>query len=162
MSIRRIWPTGWRAIVLLIVGSVMGANLIAPAVAHVGGWTHNWTEHIKPRVRSFGDPRWVNGKEQAYARVLRSPSVALDTSRTKNFSAVTRPSTGNYCLTPAAGIDPASRAAVATPEWGNSAGADLEVFVYANAPSCASGQFQVITHQAGAASNNVAFYIFVP
>jgi hypothetical protein len=50
MGIRRIWPTGWRAIVLLIVGSVMGANLIAPAVAHVSGWDHNWKEHIRPRA----------------------------------------------------------------------------------------------------------------
>jgi hypothetical protein len=50
MNTRKIWPTGWRAIVLLLVGSVMGANLIAPAVAHVGSWTHNWTAHIKPRT----------------------------------------------------------------------------------------------------------------
>jgi hypothetical protein len=55
MDVRRIWPKGWRAIVLLLVGSVMGANLIAPAVAHVAGWNHNWTTHIKPRT----DARYV-------------------------------------------------------------------------------------------------------
>jgi Sec-independent protein secretion pathway component TatC len=50
MEKRKIWPAGWRAIVLLVVGSVMGANLIAPAVAHIGSWTHNWTVHIKPKT----------------------------------------------------------------------------------------------------------------
>jgi hypothetical protein len=55
MEVRRIWPKGWRAIVLLLVGSVMGANLIAPAVAHVAGWDHNWTQHIRPRA----DARYV-------------------------------------------------------------------------------------------------------
>jgi hypothetical protein len=50
MSIRKIWPTGWRAIVLLIVGTLMGATLIAPGVAHVAGWDHNWKQHIRPRT----------------------------------------------------------------------------------------------------------------
>lgn len=50
MEVRRIWPKGWRAIVLLLVGSLMGANLIAPAVAHVAGWTHNWKVHIRPKA----------------------------------------------------------------------------------------------------------------
>ena len=49
MGIRKIWPTGWRAIVLLIVGSVMGANLVAPAVAHIGTTVdHLWKQHIRP------------------------------------------------------------------------------------------------------------------
>jgi hypothetical protein len=71
MGIRRIWPTGWRAIVLLIVGSVMGANLIAPAVAHVAGWDHNWSTHIKPRTdaryytKATSDSRFINNGEAA-------------------------------------------------------------------------------------------------
>jgi hypothetical protein len=56
MKGRTLWPAGWRAVVLLIVGSVMGANLIAPAVAHVAGWTHNWDVHIKPKA----EPRYAN------------------------------------------------------------------------------------------------------
>jgi hypothetical protein len=50
MESRNIWMKGWRGVVLILVGVVMGANLIAPAVAHVAGWTHNWKVHIRPKA----------------------------------------------------------------------------------------------------------------
>jgi hypothetical protein len=59
MEQRSIWPKGWRGLALILVGIVMGATLITPAVAHIGSWTHNWTVHIKPKVRTYGDGRWV-------------------------------------------------------------------------------------------------------
>lgn len=64
MNTRRIWPKGWRAIVLLLVGSVMGASLLSPAVAHVGGTvTHLWG-HLKPKVKTYGDGRWLKKTAQ--------------------------------------------------------------------------------------------------
>lgn len=62
MSDRISWSRGWRGIVLILIGGVMGANLIAPAVAHVGGTiNHLWGApgHIKAKVKSYGDGRWA-------------------------------------------------------------------------------------------------------
>jgi len=45
------WRSGWRAIVLLIIGGVLGANLIMPAAAHISdSVTHLWNAHIKPKA----------------------------------------------------------------------------------------------------------------
>ena len=99
------------------------------------------------------------GTARAYAQVNTTP--ALVAARTKGFTTVTRPGTGVYCVT-APGIDPATSAAVVSPEWGASAGADLGASVYANAPSCPAGAFQVMTINAGGLSNSTAFYIVVP
>lgn len=162
MAERKVWARGWRAAVLMLMGAVLGATLVTPAVAHIGGWSHNWKDHIKPRVRVYGDGRWVNGDEQAYAYVQRDPAVALDPSRTKNFTGVTNPMTGIYCLTPVPGINPDLRTAILSPEFGNSAGAELEAFFNADGTDCAAGKFEVITSVAGVMSNNVAFSIFVP
>jgi hypothetical protein len=107
---------------------------------------------------------------RAYAMVSGTSFVA---AATKNFVSVTRPSTGVYCLTPAAGIANA-QPAVVTVEWGLSSGFDLLAYNWgfgANGQSgspCAAGQFHVRTYQFGAnpaspaLSNNVAFQIFVP
>jgi hypothetical protein len=162
MAGRKLWARGWRAAVMIALGAALGATLVTPAVAHIGGWAHNWKDHIKPRVRVYGDDRWVNGAEQAYGYVQRDPAVALDPSRTKNFTGVTNPMAGVYCLTPVAGINPDSRTAIVSPEWGNSGGAELEAFFYADGADCAAGEFEVITSVAGVLSNNVAFSIFVP
>ena len=161
MAERRLWARGWRAAVLISIGGVLGVSLITPAVAHVGPWDHNWREHIKPLVRKFGDQRWVNENDQAYAYVLRDP-VSLDLSRTKGFTAVSRPFDGVYCLTPVDGIDPGSRPAIVSAEWGNSAGGELEPYWYADSSECSLGEYEVITEQAGVSSNNVAFTISVP
>jgi hypothetical protein len=104
-------------------------------------------------------PAGAPGIARAYAVV--KTDVTFDAARTKNFTAVSRLSTGLYCLTPAAGIDPSTLSAVVSPEWGGSLGADLQAYVYANAPECA-GQFEGITVNNGVASNNTAFSIIVP
>jgi hypothetical protein len=49
MSPRKIWPAGWRAIVLLIVGTIMGANLLTPAVAHIGSTLSHLYSHADQR-----------------------------------------------------------------------------------------------------------------
>jgi hypothetical protein len=68
MTERSRWWSGWRGVTLLVVGVFMGATLITPAVAHVGGTlNHLWgaPNHIRDKVRAFGDPRWINATEAA-------------------------------------------------------------------------------------------------
>lgn len=113
------------------------------------------TAGAKGETGSAGAP----GTARAYAVV--KTDVTFDAARTKNFTAVSRPFTGGYCLTPAAGIDPSTLSAVVSPEWGDSIGADLQAYVYADAADCA-GKFEVITANNGAVSNNTAFNIIVP
>jgi hypothetical protein len=102
----------------------------------------------------------------AYASVQRSPAVALELARTKNFTAVTRPSTGVYCLTPAAGVSLATVPVMVTVEWGNSLGFDLLAYPLGAIFNCTAGQLEVRTYQlpSGVAtlSNNVSFYVLVP
>jgi len=49
----------WSRVSLILIGILLGSLLVRPAVAHVAGWAHNWTVHIKPRVQAYGDSRWV-------------------------------------------------------------------------------------------------------
>jgi hypothetical protein len=66
MSDSKRWPRGWRGAVTLVIGVFMGATLITPAVAHVGGTVgHLWFQHIRSRVINLGDPRWINTGEAA-------------------------------------------------------------------------------------------------
>jgi hypothetical protein len=82
--------------------------------------------------------------------------------------AVTRPSTGVYCVTAPSGQNPATAAVEVTVEWGNSSGFDLLAYWWkgaAHAP-CAANQFHVRTYDfaAGGApvlSNDVSFVIAV-
>jgi len=105
---------------------------------------------------------------RAWASVQRSPGVAFEAARTKNFTAVTRPATGVYCLTPAAGITLNNVGPQVTVEWGNSLGFDLLAFPVGLLPfaPCTGTQIQVRTYQlpGGVAtlSDNVSFFIWVP
>jgi hypothetical protein len=103
---------------------------------------------------------------RAYASVQRSPVVQLEGARTKGFSAVTRPSTGVYCLTFIPPTPSATGPIMVTVEWSNSLGFDLLAFPLATVFTCPAGQLEVRTYQfpAGAAalSNNVSFYVLVP
>jgi hypothetical protein len=108
---------------------------------------------------------------RAYAMVSQSATFVAST--TKNFTSVSRPSTGIYCLTPAPGISNA-QPAVVTVEWGLSSGFDLLAYNWGFGASgqsgspCSAGQFHVRTYRFGAnpaspaLSNNVAFQILVP
>jgi hypothetical protein len=105
------------------------------------------------------------GTARAYAEV-GSDGIVLVSARTSGFTNVTRPSTGLYCLTvnPALGIDPATVAAVSSPEWGGSSvhGGSTEVHGAATG-SCSAGNFAVRTFDAaGTASNSISFHLIVP
>jgi hypothetical protein len=73
--IGRIVSRSWRGAALLLVGVVVGATLITPALAHVGSWAHNWNKHIKPKVQTFGDNRWLGQNTVLYASVSSTGTV---------------------------------------------------------------------------------------
>src|SRR5918996_6279041 len=59
---------GLRGVALIVIGIFMGATLITPAVAHVGGTlTHLWNapNHIRDKVRAYGDNRWLGKTAKA-------------------------------------------------------------------------------------------------
>jgi hypothetical protein len=108
------------------------------------------------------------GTARAYALVDNGTSPTFVTDRTKNFISVRQPSgqTGVYCLTPAAGIDPQTTIAVATPEWLASSGNDLWVQATDWSGHCNSNEFGFITLGLSSGSvvftNNVRFKVLVP
>jgi hypothetical protein len=123
-------------------------------------------------------PAGVAGTATAYAVVdpIMLPAPSFVASKTMNFVAVTKaPFTGVYCLTPAAGIDPAVRPALVAPEWGLSTPDLNSYFTYVNAYSgstnCPATDFEVETYilpTGGSTvpdaqpSDGVAFVIIVP
>jgi hypothetical protein len=59
---------GLRGVALIVIGIFMGATLITPAVAHVGGTlSHLWSapNHIRDKVRVYGDNRWLGKTAKA-------------------------------------------------------------------------------------------------
>ena len=73
-------------------------------------------------------------------------------TRSKNITSVGHPATGVYCLTPAAGIDPAQTGLIATPDYtadatviGGTNGNQAIVEWRSGPSACAAGQMQVIT-----------------
>ena len=51
MEKKNLWTSGWRGMVLILIALVMGANLIGPAVGHVGETiAHLWGQHIRPKA----------------------------------------------------------------------------------------------------------------
>ena len=96
-------------------------------------------------------------------------SATFDATYTKNFTSVRRPAaspTGVYCITPGAGINPATSNAFVTVNWGPSIGNDLLAFIVTpNTFDCTATEFSVRTYNtfgALALSNSVQFRIFVP
>lgn len=87
--------------------------------------------------------------------------------RTLNFTAVSHPTVGSYCLTPAAGISPNSGTALVSVDWGLSYNGNGNVlfayYVDSFSPhNCPPSTFEVITFDAtGSASDNVGFTIVV-
>ena len=79
--------------------------------------------------------------------------------------AVTRPSTGVYCVTPPAGLNPANTGIQLTVEWGNSFGFDLLAYWWKGGRRLAPrAQYHVRTYQFAAGgtpvlSDDVAFMI---
>jgi collagen triple helix repeat protein len=104
---------------------------------------------------------------QAYAVV--NPSTApssleatLVGAQTSNITAVRQPRAGVYCLTPGAGINPASEAAVASPEVSEGNKEPALVAVNAQAGDC-PGDFEVDTYdpETKALAHGYAFAIVV-
>ncbi len=106
-----------------------------------------------------GDPG-VDGTARAYAEVDDSaPSFVA--GRTKNFTAVTRPGTGVYCLT-ATGIDARTVASVAAVDYGISSVPGVAE-VRGSGLGCAATQFEVETFNlAGTLVNTISFHLIVP
>jgi hypothetical protein len=114
-------------------------------------------------------PPGATGTARAYAVVVRSPSVGIDPTYIRGTGwAVTRPSSGIYCVTPPAGVNPAADSAVVTVDWANSLGSDLLAYWVKLNPfaPCVAGQYQVRTYNfpggAAALSDNISFQILIP
>lgn len=105
------------------------------------------------------------GTARAFASV-NNAGPSLDATRTKGFTAVSRPSTGVYCLTPAAGLAEAGTAPIVSPEWISSFGDNLFAMSAEGSFDCTAGQFAVRTFTLNAGnlvlSNVVDFHIAVP
>jgi hypothetical protein len=112
-------------------------------------------------------PPGANGSARAYAIITR-PAGIDPTYRRGTGWAVAHPSVGVYCVTPPAGINPATDNAVVTVEWANSLGFDLLAYWNKLVPfaPCVAGQYQVRTYNfpggAAALSDNISFQILIP
>ena len=106
------------------------------------------------------------GTARAYATIdpTTSPTFII-AARSSNIVSVARPSTGVYCITPAAGISPSDSASFVTVEWGNSVGNELFAYnVDLNTFQCAANEFAVRTYSGSppTLSNSVGFQILIP
>lgn len=61
-----------RSLALVIVGAFIGTALLTPAGAHVGGWGHNWKQHIRPKT----DSRYFT-KNQANQRFINDEAGSV-------------------------------------------------------------------------------------
>jgi hypothetical protein len=136
-------------------------------------------QNLLGRLRALFAPSGPRAYALVHANAGGTPT--LDASRTKNFTAVSRPLdpdgnpvVGVYCLTPTAGIDPATAPAVVSADWGLSAGSSL--FAYTNFATpglpgrpCPAASYEVHTRQLPQVysdgetepSNDVSFTILV-
>jgi hypothetical protein len=114
--------------------------------------------------------RGAVGTARGYAHVLPA-GPTLDPAFRKNFTAVTRVAPGQYCLTPAAGINPATSPLMATVDWNGTSNPEGDASAMWNpgSASCGGGNngFKVMTERAtGPAAaglvNDVAFVVMVP
>lgn len=111
-------------------------------------------------------PIGPSGTARAYAVVQpTSPTKpVLIASQTANITSVGEPSTGVYCLAPAAGINPAADTAVASPEVAYSSKEEVGlVAVDAKSAHC-PGDFEVDTFAPATAkpAGGYAFTVIVP
>ena len=115
-------------------------------------------------------PAGAAGTARAYAQVNNAGSGSYVAGRTQGFTALSRPSTGVYCLTvdPTLAFDPETVAAVANVEFGNTPITNVGyAWVRGSATSsCPAGNFAVhtfvLTGGALVVSNAVAFNIIAP
>jgi hypothetical protein len=105
---------------------------------------------------------------RAYAFV-DDGSVAFVAGHVLNFSAVTRPSTGIYCLTPSGGVSQTNAVPSVSVEWGFSSGSNLIAYwrEHPAGNSCPNvNDFEVRTYDTtggnNVLANNISFTIVVP
>jgi hypothetical protein len=100
----------------------------------------------------------------AYAAVNPGMGGLLEDGRVTNFTDVSRPATGVYCLTPAPGIDPTTTPALVTEDLRISAEPGIVAFRSPGPPmDCTVDQFEVHTFDHnGNPVNTVGFIIVVP
>jgi hypothetical protein len=55
MNGRNLWPGGWRGATLIVIGILMGAMVIEPAVGHVTQRLAHLREHLDPRYVNVGE-----------------------------------------------------------------------------------------------------------
>lgn len=126
------------------------------------------------------DADTVDGKDSsqlkgatAYARVTvhpDAPTPVFDPNRTSGFTAVSRNSAGSYCLTPAGGVDPATRPAVVSVDWQSTSSPEGNATASYDAFGCGNGRFQVTTERQSVSNgvlveqgaNDIGFVIIVP
>jgi collagen triple helix repeat protein len=102
------------------------------------------------------------GSARAYATVRPddgSGAPALVTARTINFTAVSRPSVGVYCLTPASGVDAQATSPLAALDSPNSP-SGVAVAVDTSGGDCAADAVEVRT--SGPSPDQVGFTIVLP
>lgn len=107
MEQRNWWPRGWRGLALLVIGGVMAANLISPAIANIGTVNHLWNQHIKPK----GDARWVRQNGPILVGVPVTSWEVNDGSnagshlfRTANILSWSRDTAGTSYIDPSAAV----------------------------------------------------------
>lgn len=120
-----------------------------------------------PGQQGAPGPQGAPGVVPAYALVdPNGGSPRLVSDHTSGFVAVSvgPAGQGDYCLTPAPGVNVTSTAAVATEEAFYSGGAGIVTVRYpTSGPSCGAGQLEVKTFdQSAALINNIAFTVNVP
>jgi hypothetical protein len=148
----------------VINGSLQKADLSKKAVAALKG--NRGAQGAQGSPGPAGAPGAAGatgpaGTARAYAEV-DSTTPSLVTARTKNITAVSRPSTGTYCLTPAAGIDPRTVATVASEDFELSP-VDGIVQVTGTGTDCPAGQFEVQTDDtSGFLVNTISFHLIAP
>lgn len=126
------------------------------------------------------DADTVDGKDSgqlkgatAYARVTvhpDAPTPVFDPNRSSGFTAVSRNSAGSYCLTPAGGVDPATRPAVVSVDWQSTSAPEGNATASYDAFGCGNGRFQVTTERQSVSNgvlveqgaNDIGFVIIVP
>lgn len=108
-----------------------------------------------------------SGGARAYATVnaaaIGNPNLVG--GRTLNFTAVSHPTVGSYCLTPAVGISPGSGTASVSVDWGESFGNVLFAYYVDSyfTHNCPASTYEVITFDGtGSATDNAGFTIVVP
>lgn len=125
-----------------------------------------------PGAQGIQGIQGVPGTARAYAYSTGGASSTFDAAWTKNFTAISLDSTGVYCLTPAAGINPDTNPAVVSVDYGSSTGPTRD-FAQARTRhlTCGAGKYEIRTFQSAlvtgnmqdpASNNGVAFNVIVP